>query len=145
MLPDNLPRTEIEGGTITFNENMNLSFLTTAEEYYHAYQTEVPSSFDNITNLEFEAKVFAMGASYEAGGSSRLDFMEQFEFNMINSNYGKNQTYSIFNPRFQFDYISTGNTFANIYNFLGIKNYSKPVLFMPFRLQNVISQSQLKF
>ncbi len=132
------------GGTITFNENMEMALSTTAEEYYHAYQTEVPSSFDNITNLEFEAKVFAMGASYEAGVLSKLPFLDNI-YNIISERSEFMTTFPMLNSEFQSDYLSIGNSFANKYESLGIKNYSKPVLFMPFRLQNVISQSQLKF
>lgn len=59
------------------------------KELYHSYQNITPNEQDVNTNFEYEAKVFTIGACYDAGRPlAQFKGLELFELNVLNNKYG---------------------------------------------------------
>jgi len=132
-----VPNVNNGGGTITFKDENSLSSFVAAEEVYHSYQNAVPNT-NGITNLEFEAKVFAIGVCANNLPLPQIPSIETFSKKIGSGIYGNNENNIISNNIIQFsmDYMKEGNNFSNHY--LGNINYSMPIFNVPNRLLNLI-------
>ena len=141
-----VPNEKGKGGTITFNKDIGLTYAVLAEELYHSYQNITPSFQDMITNIEYEAKFFAIGACFDAGRGycnmfNKLEGIIDAVYQ--SSKYGTNlNAYSPINIHLiSNDYIKYGQSFSLFYQQNGGDNhYIFPVFLMPERLKNLISK-----
>ena len=139
-----VPNEKGKGGTITFNKDICLTYAVLAEELYHSYQNITPSFQDVHTNFEYEAKIFTIGACFDAGRPlAQFNGLGLFETNIHNNKYGtelkayNSENIEILKP----DYIYNGKTFVNEHiKANSNQHYTVPITLMPQRLINLIQK-----